>query len=118
MVATFLSLVVYFLCTELSPLILIPSFFSSPAFMLSFLFSGSVKIIYFTVPVVFPSTTTVSLTGVDGLLSEELEEELLDVLELLEKLSVLLELEEELPEVPPSTAQDGPFDAFKVLPVL
>ena len=57
---------------------------------------------------VFPSTTTVSLTGVDGLLSEELEEELLDE----------LELEEELPEVPPSTAQDGPFDAFKVLPVL
>ena len=49
---------------------------------------------------------------------EELEEELLDELELLEELSVLLELEEELPEVPPSTAQDGPFDAFKVLPVL
>ena len=118
MVATFLSLVVYFLCAELSPLILIPSFFPSPASMLSFLFSGSVKIIYFTVPVVFPSTTTVSLTGVDGLLSEELEEELLDELELLEDLSVLLELEEEPPEVPPSTAQDGPFDAFKVLPVL
>ena len=56
--------------------------------MSSFLSSGSVKVIYFTVPVLFPSETTVSLTGPDGL-EEVLLEELLELLleeELLDEL--------------------------------
>ena len=43
------------------------------------------KIIYFTVPVLFPSETTVSLTGPDGL-EEVLLEELLELLLLEEEL--------------------------------
>ena len=45
--------------------------------MFSFLFSGSVKMMYCTSPVPGPSAMTVSLTGPDGrLLLDELPEEL------------------------------------------
>ena len=51
-----------------------PSFFSSPTFSLSFLFSGSVKMMYLTFPFPFGEAlpeTTVWLTGPDGLVEAE-----------------------------------------------
>ena len=116
MVATYLSLVVYLRVILSSPVNLIPSCFSCPALRVSFLFSGSVKMIYLTLPLLLPLATTVSLTGPDGRSVDEelllpdglLEEELLLPLLLEEELLLLLLLEELLPEELPPALDELP----------